>query len=117
VPREYADGSLALGVTHWQTIVNVLVPAAKPGIITGVVLGMGRAVGETMALLMVAGNSPAIPTTIFSSVRTLSGNIGLEMGYASGAHAQALFATGVVLFILIMILNSFALLFSERRAA
>jgi phosphate transport system permease protein len=115
VPREYAEGSFALGVTHWQTIVNVLIPAARSGIIAGVVLGMGRAIGETMAIIMVAGNSPAMPHSIFSPVRTMSGNIGLEMGYASGSHAQALFATGVVLFIFIMLLNSVALTFNRKR--
>lgn len=115
VPREYAEGSFALGATHWQTIVHCLLPAARSGIIAGVMLGMGRAIGETMAVLMVAGNAPALPRSIFSPVRTLSGNIGLEMGYASGSHAQALFATGVVLFLVIMLLNSFALLLTGRR--
>lgn len=116
VPREYAEGSFALGTTHWQTVVHVLIPAASSGIIAGIVLGMGRAIGETMAILMVAGNAPALPRSIFSPVRTLSGNIGLEMGYASGLHAQALFATGIVLFFVIMLLNSFALLVTGRRA-
>lgn len=109
LPREYKEGSFALGVPHWQTIAHVLIPAARSGIIAGVVLGMGRAVGETMAVLMVAGNAPALPRSLFSPVRTLSGNIGLEMGYASGAHAQALFATGIVLFIVIMLLNALAM--------
>lgn len=108
VPREYKEGSLALGATHWQTISKVLVPAASSGIIAGVVLGMGRAMGETMAVIMVAGNSPVVPDSIFSMVRTLTGNIAMEMGYASGEHRQALFATGVVLFIFIMLLNSVA---------
>ncbi|MDH7577388.1 MAG: phosphate ABC transporter permease subunit PstC [Bacillota bacterium] len=116
VPREYAEGSFALGATHWQTIVHCLIPAARSGIIAGVILGMGRAVGETMAILMVAGNAPALPRSVFSPVRTLSGNIGLEMGYASGSHAQALFATGIILFLVIMLLNSLALLFTGRRA-
>lgn len=116
VPREYKEGSFALGVPHWQTIVHVLLPAARSGIIAGVVLGMGRAIGETMAILMVAGNAPVLPRSIFSPVRTMSGNIGLEMGYASGSHAQALFATGIVLFLVIMLLNGFALLFTGRRA-
>lgn len=115
VPREYHEGSFALGSTHWQTIAHCVVPAARTGIVAGVVLGMGRAVGETMAVIMVAGNSPALPGSIFSPVRTLSGNIGLEMGYASAAHAQALFATGIVLFVVIMLLNSFALAFAKRR--
>jgi len=110
VPREYKEGSFALGVPRWQTIFYTQLPAARPGIMAGVVLGMGRAIGETMAILMVAGNAPAVPRSIFSPVRTLSGNIGLEMAYASGEHAQALFATGIVLFLVIMLLNSFALL-------
>lgn len=116
VPGEYKEGSFALGVPHWQTIVYVLLPAARSGIIAGIVLGMGRAIGETMAILMVAGNAPLLPRSIFSPVRTMSGNIGLEMGYASGAHAQALFATGIVLFLVIMLLNASALLFTGRRA-
>ncbi len=114
VPREYLEGSLALGATRWQTIVYCLLPAARPGILAGVGLGMGRAVGETMAVLMVAGNAPVIPRSLFSPVRTLSGNIGLEMAYASGEHAQALFATGVVLFLAIMILNTVSLLCARR---
>lgn len=114
VPGEYREGSYALGVPRWETIVHCLLPAARSGIIAAVVLGMGRAVGETMAVLMVAGNAPALPRSIFSPVRTLSGNIGLEMAYASGEHAQALFATGVVLFLLIMFLNSCVLLFAGK---
>lgn len=117
VPHEYKEGSFALGVPHWQTIAYVLLPAARSGIIAGIVLGMGRAIGETMAILMVAGNAPALPHSIFSPVRTMSGNIGLEMGYATGAHAQALFATGIILFLVIMLLNSVTLLFTGKRAA
>lgn len=116
VPKEYKEGSLALGVPHWQTVVYVVLPAARSGIVAGIVLGMGRAIGETMAVLMVAGNSPLMPRSIFSPVRTMSGNIGLEMGYASGVHAQALFATGVVLFLVIMVLNACALYITGRRA-
>jgi phosphate transport system permease protein len=112
VPNEYKEGSFALGVSRWQTIIYNTLPAARTGIMAGVVLGMGRAIGETMAILMVAGNAPAVPRSIFSPTRTLSGNIGLEMGYAAGEHAQALFATGIVLFLVIMLLNSFALLAS-----
>jgi phosphate transport system permease protein len=114
VPREYKEGSYALGVPRWQTIIHNTLPAARTGIMAGVVLGMGRAIGETMAILMVAGNAPALPRSIFSPARTLSGNIGLEMAYASGEHAQALFATGVVLFLVIMLLNSFALLIAGK---
>jgi len=105
VPRDYKEGSLALGATHWQTIVQVLVPAARSGIIAGIVLGVGRAVGETMAVLMVAGNAPIMPTGLLSKVRTLTMNIVTDMGYASGDHMTALFTTGIVLFVFIMILN------------
>ncbi|WAM33080.1 phosphate ABC transporter permease subunit PstC [Caldicellulosiruptor morganii] len=108
VPKEYKEGSLALGANHWQTIKGVILPAAKSGIIASIILGMGRAIGETMAVIMVAGNSPKIPGSIFDQVRTLTGNIAIEMGYASGKHAQALFATGIVLFVIIMILNTLA---------
>ncbi|WP_227765507.1 phosphate ABC transporter permease subunit PstC [Zhaonella formicivorans] len=108
VPREYKEGSLALGATHWQTISRVIVPAARSGIVAGIVLGMGRAVGETMAVIMVAGNSAVIPATIFSKVRTLTGNIAIEMSYSQGLHTNALFATGIILFIFIMIINLMA---------
>jgi phosphate transport system permease protein len=93
----------------------VMIPAAKSGIIASVILGMGRAVGETMAVIMVAGNAAAIPDSITSPVRTLTSNIALEMGYASGEHREALFATGVILFVIIMILNTAANLTSMRR--
>lgn len=105
VPREYKEGSLALGASHIQTIFKVLIPAAKSGILASVVLGMGRAIGETMAVILVAGNSPLIPTTLTGRVRTLTANIAIEMGYASGLQQEALFSTGVVLFIFIMLLN------------
>lgn len=105
VPKEYKEGSLALGATHYQTIRMVILPAARSGIITAVVLGMGRAIGETMAVVMVTGNSPIIPSGILSPVRTMTSNIVLEMGYAAGDHQAALFATGVVLFIFIVVLN------------
>lgn len=105
VPKDYKEASLALGSSHWQSIHRVIVPAARSGIIAGIILGMGRAIGETMAVIMVVGNSPIIPDSILSPVRTLTGNIGIEMGYASGEHQKALFATGIVLFIFIMLLN------------
>lgn len=108
VPREFREGSLALGATHWQTISKVILPAARSGIIAGIVLGMGRAIGETMAVIMVAGNSAIIPTSIFSKVRTLTGNIAIEMSYAQGLHTNALFATGAVLFVMIMVINYLA---------
>lgn len=105
VPREYKEGSLALGATHYQTIRRVIIPAARSGIITSIVLGMGRAIGETMAVVMVTGNSTILPDSILSPVRTMTSNIVLEMGYASGDHQAALFATGTVLFIFIIVLN------------
>lgn len=105
VPKDYKSSSLALGATHFQTIRRVIVPAARSGIITSVVLGMGRAIGETMAVVMVTGNSAMIPTSILAPIRTMTSNIVLEMGYASGDHQTALFATGMVLFLLIVGLN------------
>ena len=115
VPREYKEGSLAMGATRWQTIRSVLIPAASSGIMASVILGMGRAIGETMAVLLVAGNSVTIPGSIFAPVSTLTATIALEMGYATGAHQQALFAMGVVLFVFIMILTGLANLASRRR--
>lgn len=114
VPKEYKEASLALGASHWQAIYKVIVPAARSGIIAGIILGMGRAIGETMAIIMITGNSTLIPESILSPIRTLTGNIGIEMGYASGEHQQALFATGVILFIFIMILNVVANLIPKR---
>ncbi len=105
VPREYTEGSLALGASHYQTIAKVIIPAARSGIITAVVLGMGRAIGETMAVVMVTGNSSIVPASILAPVRTMTSNIVLEMGYASGDHQAALFSTGMVLFIFIVVLN------------
>jgi phosphate transport system permease protein len=102
------EGAFALGATHWQTIRSVLVPAAKSGILASIILGIGRAVGETMAVIMVLGNAVALPSSILDPARTLTTNIGIEMGYASGEHQQALFATGIVLLVIIMILNSIA---------
>ncbi len=115
VPRSYREGSLALGATEWQTAWRVTLPAARSGILAGVILGMGRAVGETMAVIMISGNATQLPHSIFDSVRTLTANIAIEMGYAVGEHREALFATGVVLFFFIMILNTVALRVSRRR--
>lgn len=114
VSTEYKLGSLALGATHWQTIYRIIIPAAGSGIGAAVVLGMGRAVGETMAIIMVAGNSPIVPGSVFSSVRSLTGNIALEMAYSSGEHTQALFAAGIVLFFMIILINSMAILMTKR---
>lgn len=114
VPKDYKEASLALGGSHWQAIYKVIVPAARSGIIAGIILGMGRAIGETMAIIMITGNSTLIPESILSPIRTLTGNIGIEMGYASGEHQQALFATGVILFMFIMILNVVANLIPKK---
>ncbi|MBS5937674.1 phosphate ABC transporter permease subunit PstC [Clostridium sartagoforme] len=105
VPKSYKEGSLALGASHIETTFKVVVPAAKSGILAAVVLGIGRAIGETMAIILVAGNSPVIPTSIMDSVRPLTTNIALEMGYAFGTHQEMLFATGVILFLFILLLN------------
>jgi ABC-type phosphate transport system permease subunit len=93
----------------------VVLPAASSGIITAIILGMGRAIGETMAVIMVAGNALQIPTSLLDPVRTLTSNIALELGYAAGRHREALFATGIVLFIIIMVLNLSASLITRRR--
>jgi phosphate transport system permease protein len=115
IPSSYKAGALALGATHWQTIWRVLIPAARSGIVASIILGMGRAIGETMAMIMVLGNAVKIPTSSLDSARTLTTNIGIEMGYASGDHRQALFATGIILFFIIMILNSSVIVLSRRR--
>jgi len=125
VPREYKEGSLALGTTHWQTIVGVTLPAARSGIVAAIILGIGRALGETMAMIMVIGNSVAFPAplndnplTIFlSAARTLTGNIAVEINYATGIHRSAIFATGVALFVMVMLVNSLARWMLRRRAA
>lgn len=114
VPDSYREGALALGATRWQMIWRVLLPAAKSGIGAGVVLGMGRAVGETMAMIMVIGNSIVFPTSPFDPARTLTGNIAVEISYATGVHESALFATGIVLFIFILALNSIAVITFKR---
>ena len=105
VPKAYKEGSLALGASKIETIFKVVLPAAKSGILAAVVLGIGRALGETMAVILVAGNSPVMPSSLMDSVRPLTTNIALEMGYAFGTHQEMLFATGVVLFAFILILN------------
>ena len=115
LPKQYKEGALALGLTHWQTIYSVMLPAAKSGIVAAVILGIGRAVGETMAVIMVLGNAVALPESILDPVRTLTTNIGIEMGYASGEHQQALFATGIVLFVSIMLLNSLAQYITRKK--
>ena len=115
VPRSYREGSIALGATQWQTTHMVMLKAARSGIVSALILGMGRAIGETMAVIMVAGNTLVPPHSILDPVRTLTSNIALEMGYSQGDHRKALFATGVVLFVVIMVLNTLALTASRRR--
>lgn len=105
VPQSYYEGGLALGASHERSVFFCLLPAAKSGIFTGAVLGIGRAVGETMAVKMVAGNQPVIPESLVSGVRTLTANIVLEMGYAADLHREALIGTAVVLFVFILIIN------------
>ncbi|WP_413111436.1 phosphate ABC transporter permease subunit PstC [Thaumasiovibrio sp. DFM-14] len=116
VPSTYKEGSLALGASHMFTIFKLLVPAARSGIMTGVILGIARALGETMAIIMVMGNSPAMPQGLLDSGRTLTANIAIEMSYATGLHASALYATGIVLLVFIMTLNG-ALLYLNRERA
>ncbi len=105
VPFELKEGSLGLGATHWQTIYRVLIPAARSGILAGIVLGMGRAIGETMAVLLVAGNAPIMPKSPLDMTRTLTMNIITDMSYAEGDHMTSLFTTGIVLFVFILVLN------------
>ncbi|MBC8585470.1 phosphate ABC transporter permease subunit PstC [Youxingia wuxianensis] len=111
VPDSYYEGALALGATHERAVFFTVLPAAKSGILAGVVLGIGRAIGETMAVIMVAGNQPRMPAGILKGVRTMTANIVIEMGYAADLHREALIATGVVLFVFILIINlAFSLL-------
>lgn len=114
VPREFKEGSFALGATNWQTIKKVILPTARSGIITAVVLGMGRAIGETMAIILVTGNVAVAPKSMLEPVRTLTANIAIEMGYAAGDHANALFATGIVLFVFIIMLNGLVALVPKK---
>lgn len=115
VPPQYFEGALALGATRERSIFCVVLPAAKSGIFAAIVLGVGRAIGETMAVIMVAGNQAIIPESILKGVRTLTANVVIEMGYATDLHREALIATGVVLFVFILLIN---LIFSiiKRRS-
>ena len=115
VPLLYKEGALAMGATHWQAIRYVLLPAARSGVVTAIILGMARAIGETMAVIMVAGNALKIPHSILDPVRTLTSTIALEMGYSAGDHRQALFAAGIILFIFIMALNILANALMRRK--
>ncbi|MDR2376111.1 MAG: phosphate ABC transporter permease subunit PstC [Treponema sp.] len=105
VPESFYEGALALGATHEQSVFFAVLPAAGPGITAGIVLGIGRAIGETMAVIMVAGNQAVIPRGLFRGLRTLTANIVLEMGYAADLHREALISTAVVLFVFILIIN------------
>lgn len=105
VEQSYYEGALALGATHERSVFSVTVPAASSGILAAVILGVGRALGETMAVMMVVGNQPRVPDSILQGVRTLTTNIVMEMGYATDLHREALIATGVVLFVFILIIN------------
>ena len=105
VPRSYYEGALALGATHERSVFFASLPAAKSGILAAIILGVGRAIGETMAVILVAGNQTILPKSITSGIRTMTSNIVIEMGYAGGLHREALIATGVVLFVFILIIN------------
>ena len=105
VPESYYEGSLALGATKERTIFRIMLPAAKSGVLAAIVLGIGRAIGETMAVIMIAGNQPVMPESLLKGVRTLTSNIVMEMGYAADLHREALIATAVVLFVFILIIN------------
>lgn len=116
VPDKYYQGALALGATHERSVFRTVLPAAKSGIMAGVVLGIGRAIGETMAVIMVVGNQPRMPKGLFEGARTLTANIVIEMGYATGLHREALIATGVVLFVFILIINSLFSILKRKEA-
>jgi len=114
VPNSYYEGSLALGATHESSVFRAIVPAARSGIVSGIVLGIGRAIGETTAIIMVAGNNPRMPGDLLKGVRTLTVNVLMEMGYAADLHRESLIATGVVLFVIVMAVN-FLFSFINRR--
>ena len=116
VPDKYYQGALALGATHERSVFRTVVPAAKSGIMAGIVLGIGRAFGETMAVIMIAGNQAWIPDNMFQGIRTLTANIVMEMGYAQDLHREALIATGVVLFVFILIINTLFSILKRREA-
>ena len=116
VPDKYYQGALALGATHERSVFRTVVPAAKSGIMAGIVLGIGRAFGETMAVIMIAGNQAWIPDNMFQGIRTLTANIVMEMGYAQDLHREALIATVVVLFVFILIINTLFSILKRREA-
>lgn len=117
VPSAYYEGAVAMGARHECAIFTVMLPAAKSGVLAGVVLGIGRAIGETMAVIMVAGNQPRLTGNMLKGIRTMTANIVIEMGYATGLHREALIATGVVLFVFILIINlTFSILKRRKQA-
>ena len=117
VPSAYYEGAVAMGARHERAIFTVMLPAAKSGVLAGIVLGIGRAIGETMAVIMVAGNQPRLTGNMLTGIRTMTANIVMEMGYATGLHREALIATGVVLFVFILIINlTFSILKRRKQA-
>ena len=117
VPGAYYEGAVAMGATHERAVFSVMLPAAKSGVLAGIVLGIGRAVGETMAVIMVAGNQPRLTGNMLDGIRTMTANIVQEMGYASGLHREALIATGVVLFVFILLINLTFSVLKRRKDA
>ena len=116
VPSSYYEGALALGATHERSVFHVVLPAAKSGVMAGIVLGIGRAIGEATAVMMVAGNRTAMPKGLLKGVRTLTSNIVIEMGYATDLHREALIATAVVLFVFILMINVLTGILKRRNA-
>lgn len=114
VPRDYREGAIAIGATPWQTISGIVVPAARSGIIAGIILAMGRSIGETMAVLMVGGSVVSIPTSILDPVAPMTAVIALEFGYASGGHLAALYAIGIVLLFIVMLLNAIVYIVNKQ---
>lgn len=116
VPAAYYEGALALGATHERSVFHVVLPAAKSGVMAGVILGVGRAIGEATAVMMVAGNRTTMPKSLLKGIRTLTSNIVMEMGYATDLHREALLATAVVLFVFILIINITTSLLKRRAS-
>ena len=117
VPNAYYEGAVAMGATHERAVFSVMLPAAKSGVLAGIVLGIGRAIGETMAVIMVAGNQPRLTANLLEGIRTMTANIVIEMGYATGLHREALIATGVVLFVFILLINLAFSVLKRRKDA
>ena len=117
VPNAYYEGAVAMGATHERAVFSVMLSAAKSGVLAAIVLGIGRAIGETMAVIMVAGNQPRLTASVLEGIRTMTANIVIEMGYATGLHREALIATGVVLFVFILIINLAFSVLKRRKDA